>query len=80
MSFLNCYVFALLHRKYTEFFGTVQTDALTLSHINICNLNFKKNRNFASSFKQAMLHDCVADTLSFGMAQTNALECLPTYS
>ena len=22
MSFLNCYVFALLHRKYTEFLGT----------------------------------------------------------
>jgi len=43
MSFLNCYVFALLHRKYTEFLGTVQTDALTLSHINICHLKFKKN-------------------------------------
>lgn len=42
MSFLNCYVFALLHRKYTEFFGTVQTYALTLSHINICHLKFKK--------------------------------------
>ena len=58
----------------------MQTYALTLSHINICHLNFKKIRNFAPSFKQAMLHDCVADTLSFGMAQTNALECLPTYS
>lgn len=76
MSFLNCYVFALLHRKYTEFFGTVQTDALTLSHINICHLNFKKNRNFAPSFKQAMLHNCVADTLSTLLQELFLHTCL----